>query len=424
MRGRTTILVAHRASTVRLADRVVLLEDGRAVDEGTARRTPRPQRAVPGAARRCRSRRARHPGAADAPPDPDGITGVGLAGAGRAASVAGGEVPIGDRSVRWPGRCGAPARGGNFGANLAATPELLAALARLPDYDDEPDVDDRGRGGRTRRTLLPAAVRAAVAARAAARPRPGRPRCPADRRRADPDPPRHRRRPARDRAACCGSASILFARRRGRRLGGHVGRGVRDRSHRRADPVRLAPADLRPPPAAVARLLRRRDGRAGDDPHDERRRGAVPAGADRPGQRGGRDRHLRRGRRVPRRHCRPPLALATASVLPLLAGLDRAPTSATRRAPTATPAKRSPTSTPTSRRTSPACASPRPTAASERNTEGFRAVSGTYLSARLRAQRLLALYFPGIGLLADLAAVVVLGAGAAFVADGGSPRRS
>ena len=35
MAGRTTILVAHRASTVRLADRVVLMEDGRVIDEGT-----------------------------------------------------------------------------------------------------------------------------------------------------------------------------------------------------------------------------------------------------------------------------------------------------------------------------------------------------------------------------------------------------
>ena len=35
MAGRTTILVAHRASTVRLADRVVLLDRGQVVEEGT-----------------------------------------------------------------------------------------------------------------------------------------------------------------------------------------------------------------------------------------------------------------------------------------------------------------------------------------------------------------------------------------------------
>ena len=52
MAGRTTILVAHRASTVRLADRVVVLERGRVVDEGTHADLLRPQRALPVAARR------------------------------------------------------------------------------------------------------------------------------------------------------------------------------------------------------------------------------------------------------------------------------------------------------------------------------------------------------------------------------------
>ena len=35
MRDRTTLLVAHRVSTVKLADRIVLLEDGRIAEEGT-----------------------------------------------------------------------------------------------------------------------------------------------------------------------------------------------------------------------------------------------------------------------------------------------------------------------------------------------------------------------------------------------------
>ena len=33
--GRTTLLVAHRVSTLHLADRVVVLDGGRVVDEGT-----------------------------------------------------------------------------------------------------------------------------------------------------------------------------------------------------------------------------------------------------------------------------------------------------------------------------------------------------------------------------------------------------
>jgi ABC-type multidrug transport system fused ATPase/permease subunit len=36
MRGRTTLVITHRLELARVADRVVVLEAGRAVEEGTA----------------------------------------------------------------------------------------------------------------------------------------------------------------------------------------------------------------------------------------------------------------------------------------------------------------------------------------------------------------------------------------------------
>jgi ATP-binding cassette subfamily B protein len=55
----------------------------------------------------------------------------------------------------------------------------------------------------------------------------------------------------------------------------------------------------------------------------------------------------------------------------------------------------------------------------DRNIEQFREVSKGHLEARMRAQRLVATYFPFVEMLSEIAAAVVLGVGAGLIGDGG-----
>jgi ATP-binding cassette subfamily B protein len=139
MAGRTTLLVAHRRSTLRLADRIVLVEGGRVVDQGSHQELL-----------------ARSPLYRDLLAGPEDAT---LEEALEHHALEHKRV---DRAHLWPydevdaegPRASASATaaprfapggggmaGGGIGAALAPTPELLAALDELPPADSDPRVD-------------------------------------------------------------------------------------------------------------------------------------------------------------------------------------------------------------------------------------------------------------------------------------------
>jgi ATP-binding cassette subfamily B protein len=188
MAGRTTVLIAHRRSTLELADRIAVLDAGRVVDCGThdelEARCPLYRQLITGsgedAARLAPDGNASsgHGGLTGQdlnarlwPADPDAAggagadgTGTGDAGADGAATggaaagrtgaggalvpaqLAGGALP---GTARPAGRAGARGgRGGGTGgalgsmmAGIPASPELLARVAALPPASDQPEVD-------------------------------------------------------------------------------------------------------------------------------------------------------------------------------------------------------------------------------------------------------------------------------------------
>jgi len=144
MRGRTTLIIAHRRSTLNLADRIVVIEEGRVVDSGThaelSERCPLYRELITG------------------PDDPDAETGQvrslvrPRAGStveevldGRALAAVSTISAAGGGRARGRGGAGAPGGGQITGmfASLPPTPELLAQVAALPPTRDEPAVDLR-----------------------------------------------------------------------------------------------------------------------------------------------------------------------------------------------------------------------------------------------------------------------------------------
>jgi len=131
--GRTTLLVAHRRSTLRLADRIVVLDGGRVVDEGTEAELQ--ERCV-------LFRRLFDPDEDTRPATPDRVS-------ARAAATP--VVPVQSRpgtpstgtapGAAAPARSGRSAAAAAVDAGLPVSAELLQRIADLPPATDVPDVD-------------------------------------------------------------------------------------------------------------------------------------------------------------------------------------------------------------------------------------------------------------------------------------------
>ncbi len=146
MAGRTTVLIAHRRSTLRLADRIVLVHDGRAAESGTHEellaRSARYRELLAGPGETGEA-------ALDGQDGQDGQDEQEVAASTPAlwdrsddAGAARAFVAPAGPTVARSGMGGSGGgRGMGAGLALEPTPELLAAVAALPAADDEPEVD-------------------------------------------------------------------------------------------------------------------------------------------------------------------------------------------------------------------------------------------------------------------------------------------
>jgi ATP-binding cassette subfamily B protein len=172
MAGRTTLLIAHRRSTLQLASRIAVLDEGQLVDLGTheelTARCPLYRLLLAGPGEdaegvdagalsfyqndgRQRELAIRRPPAAGqvtpslwpAQPAPDPVAALTDAAAERLAAVAGNQIGRGGGGGAR-GRAAAGRAGGGMAEGMLAgvppSPELLASVAALPPATDTPDV--------------------------------------------------------------------------------------------------------------------------------------------------------------------------------------------------------------------------------------------------------------------------------------------
>ncbi|MDA8263137.1 MAG: ABC transporter ATP-binding protein [Actinomycetota bacterium] len=124
-RERTVLLIAHRRSTLELADTVVVLEGGKVAAKGARDEVARTSQAF----------RVLMEGEGDAlAEEGDGLAAV--------PSVPGQDRVIAAAPMAMRHGGGGGGMGGPMGAALSATPKLLEELARLPEEDRLPEVDE------------------------------------------------------------------------------------------------------------------------------------------------------------------------------------------------------------------------------------------------------------------------------------------
>ncbi len=157
MEGRTTLLVAHRRSTLRLADRIAVVDAGRVVEEGTHEQLAAGSARYRALLAGLDSDEAEEIGdrvealavLAGAAGPPQAVTSPAVMPPavtdGRAPSLPGPSPlrAVGPPSI-GPGLGGG---GGGWRLNLVPTPELLARVAALPPVRDEAVVDLRREAG-------------------------------------------------------------------------------------------------------------------------------------------------------------------------------------------------------------------------------------------------------------------------------------
>src|SRR5271165_4288277 len=144
MRGRTTLIIAHRRSTLNLADRIVVLDQGRVADSGTHEelneRCPLYRQLITGPEDDQAGARMVRPRLVNTVEDVLDSRAVARA----SAAGAGGRGPAGS-SGRGAAMGRSRSRGGanitGMFESLPPSPELLAQVDALPPATDTPDVD-------------------------------------------------------------------------------------------------------------------------------------------------------------------------------------------------------------------------------------------------------------------------------------------